>query len=352
VIDLDDAAAMRAADPSGMLGLVLGLADHCREGYVLGRAATGLPSADGLTAVAFCGMGGSAVAGDAVRVLYAERLRLPVTVIRTPELPAWCGPHTLVIASSYSGDTAETLALFEKAVERGCRAIAVTSGGRLAQLAAELEVGTVSVPGTFMPRAAVGYLALGVLGALESIGLIPVVAPDLDEALAELSRILEVNGPDVPASSNPAKTLALRIGERLPVIWGAEGLAAAAAYRWKTQFNENAKVPAFWGALPELDHNEVVGWSEGAGRSFFLVALRHDGEHDEVAARFPLSLEIARASGMQSEEIRASGTSGLSRLLELVLHGDLVSAYHAISRGVDPTPIEAIARLKRSLAEA
>ncbi|MEX0742754.1 MAG: bifunctional phosphoglucose/phosphomannose isomerase [Actinomycetota bacterium] len=352
MIDLDDAAAMRAADPSGMLGLVSGLADHCREGYQLGRAAEGLPSADDLTAVAFCGMGGSAVAGDVVRVLYAERLRLPVTVIRTPELPAWCGPHTLVVASSYSGNTAETLALFEEAVARGCRMIAVTSGGRLAQLAAELEVGTVRVPGTFMPRAAVGYLALGVLGSLESVGLVPSMAADLDETLGELRRILDVNGPAVPASNNPAKTLALRIGGRFPVVWGGEGLAATAAYRWKTQFNENAKVPAFWGALPELDHNEVVGWAEGAGRSFFLVALRHEGEHAEVAARFPLSTEIARSSGMEAEEVRASGASGLSRLLELVLHGDLVSTYHAIARGVDPTPIDAIARLKRALAEA
>jgi glucose/mannose-6-phosphate isomerase len=352
VIDLDDAAAMRAADPSGMLGLVSELADHCREGYRLGRATEGLPSADDLTAVAFCGMGGSAVAGDVVRALYAARLHLPVTVIRTPELPAWCGPHSLVVVSSYSGNTAESLTLFAEAVARGCRIIVVTSGGELAQRASELAVGTVMVPARFMPRAAVGYLALGVLGALESVGLVPSVAADLDETLGELSRILEVNGSAVPATSNPAKTLALRIGERFPVVWGAEGLAATAAYRWKTQFNENAKVPAFWGSLPEVDHNEVVGWAEGAGRSFFLVALRHDGEHDEVAARFPLSIEIARSSGIEAEEIWASGVSGLSRLFELVLHGDLVSTYHAIARGVDPTPIDAIARLKRALAEA
>jgi glucose/mannose-6-phosphate isomerase len=257
-----------------------------------------------------------------------------------------------VVVSSYSGNTAETLTLFAEAVARGCRVIVVTSGGQLAQRASELAVGTVTVPARFMPRAAVGYLAMGVLGALESVGLVPSVSADLDETLGELGRILEVNGPAVPSTNNPAKTLALRIGERFPVVWGAEGLAAVAAYRWKTQFNENAKVPAFWGALPEVDHNEVVGWAEGAGGSFFLVALRHDGEHEEVAARFPLSIEIARSSGIEAEEIRASGVSGLSRLLELILHGDLVSSYHAIARGVDPTPIDAIARLKRALAEA
>jgi glucose/mannose-6-phosphate isomerase len=133
------------------------------------------------------------------------------------------------------------------------------------------------------------------------------------------------------------------------VIWGAEGIAAVAAARWKAQCNENAKVPAFWAALPELDHNELVGWSEGRGGGFFLVALRHQGEHPEVAARFPLSIEIARASGLEVDEVVAGGRSALARLIHLVLRGDLVSTYLGIARGVDPSPIEAIERLKRAL---
>jgi glucose/mannose-6-phosphate isomerase len=134
------------------------------------------------------------------------------------------------------------------------------------------------------------------------------------------------------------------------VIWGAAGIAAVAAARWKAEWNENAKLPAFASALPELDHNEVVGWSEGRGEPFFLVALRHAGENPEIAARFPLSIEIARSSGMEVEEVWAGGDSALARLLELVLRGDLASTYVAIARGVDPSPIEAIARLKQALA--
>lgn len=350
--DLDDPASLRAADPGGMLDLVVALPAQCRDGWERGSGTSGLPFGDGVSSIAFCGMGGSAVAGDVLRAVYAPRLGLPVIVVRSPELPEFCGPHTLVLVSSYSGNTAEALGCFEEAVERGCRVVAVTSGGELARLAAERGVARVEIPGSLMPRSALGYLALGALGALEAIGMIPPLAEDLDETIGAMDGLLAQAGPYVPAASNPAKALALRIGERVPVIWGAEGIGAVAATRWKTQCNENAKVPAFAAALPELDHNEVVGWSEGRGTGFFLVALRHDGEHPEVAARFPLSMEIARSSGLEGEEVWARGDSPLSRLLTLLLQGDLVSTYLGIARGVDPTPIEAIVRLKEALSQA
>jgi glucose/mannose-6-phosphate isomerase len=200
-----------------------------------------------------------------------------------------------------------------------------------------------------MPRAALGYLSLGALGALESIGLVPAVASDLEETVAELEGEVSRCGPDVPSESNPAKALAKRIGDRVPVIWAAEGIGGVAASRWKTQFNENAKIPAFWSALPELDHNEVVGWSDGRGSQFVVVALRHTGEHPDVAERVPLSLDIARSSGAEVVEEHASGRSALARLFTLVLEGDLVSTYHALVNGVDPSPIDAIVRLKRAL---
>jgi glucose/mannose-6-phosphate isomerase len=201
-----------------------------------------------------------------------------------------------------------------------------------------------------MPRAAFGFLALAPIGALEAMGLLPGLGDDVDDAVGGLRRVVAACGPHVALAANPAKSLARRLGDRIPVIWGADGIAAVAATRWRTQFNENAKIPAFSAALPELDHNEVVGWSEGRGRPFLLVVLRHEGEHPEAAARFPLSVEIARESGLDVEEVWAGGRSPLARLFELVLHGDLVATYVAFERGVDPTPIEAIARLKRSLA--
>jgi glucose/mannose-6-phosphate isomerase len=350
VIDLDDPAALRAADPGGMLGVVTGLSAQCRQAYATGLATNPLPEAEGIASIAVCGMGGSAIAGDVLAAVAAPRLRIPVAVVRTPELPEFCGPHTLLIASSYSGETSETLGLFEEAVVRGCRILSITSGGALAERSAELGVGRVLVPGGLMPRAAFGHLALGALGALEAMGIAPSHAADVDEAVLLMDEVVAESGPDA-SGPNPAKALALAIGERVPVVWGADGIASVAATRWKTQFNENAKVPAFAAALPELDHNEVVGWSQGRGDGFAVIALRHGGEHGDVSARFPLSEEIARRSGADVHEVEARGRSDLARLLSLVQVGDLVSTYLGLARGVDPSPIEAITTLKRALAE-
>jgi glucose/mannose-6-phosphate isomerase len=352
VIDLDDVAALRAADPGGMLDAVLALPEQCRAGYAVGCATTELPVADDVTAVAFCGMGGSGIAGDVIRTLYAGRLHVPVTVVRTPELPAFCGPHTLTLVSSYSGDTAETLELFEEAVHRGCRVIAITSGGLLAARTHELATGCVRAPAGYVPRAAFGFLVLGALGALEAVGLVPRLNDDLDEAVTELREIASRGGPEAPSETNPWKALALELEDRIPVVWGADGFAAVAALRWKTQLNENAKVPAFASVLPELDHNEVEGWSAHRGAAFALIALRHEGEHPDVAARFPPSIEIARSSGATVHEVWARGGTALARLLTLVLVGDLVSTYLAAVRGVDPSPMEAIASVKRTMAES
>jgi glucose/mannose-6-phosphate isomerase len=284
--------------------------------------------------------------------LASPRLRLPVTVVRTPELPEFCGPHTLVVASSYSGDTAETIELFEQAVGRGCRVVSVSSGGALVRRAGELDLARVVVPEGAMPRAAFGWMTLGALGALEALGVLPSLAADLEEAVEAMRAILERAGPDVPVASNGSKTLALAIGERAPVVWGAEGIGEVAAARWRTQLNENAKVPAFSSSMPELAHNEVVGWSGDLGEGFAVLALRHGGEHPEVASRFAPAIEIARSSGAIVEEVWASGRSPLARLLTLVQAGDLVATYLGIARGVDPSPIDAIARLKRALADA
>ena len=352
MIDLDDEAGLRAGDPDGMLGLVADLPLHCRDGLATGLGGASLPEANGVSAVVFAGMGGSGIAGDVLRALYAHRLSVPVVSVRQATLPAFCGPDTLVVASSYSGGTAEVLAAFGEAVARGCRTIVVTSGGELADRAAAAGVGVVIVPGGVLPRAAFGYLAFGTIGAVASVGLVP--APDraLDDALDDLETLAETLAPSVPTSVNEAKQVAEAIGQRVPVIWGAEGFGAVAASRWKAQCNENAKTPAFASALPELDHNEVVGWSERQGDRFAVVALRHDAEEPDVAVRFGPSLEIAETSGAIVREVWARGGTDLARFLSLVMLGDFTSTYLGLARGHDPSPIDAIARLKQALADA
>jgi glucose/mannose-6-phosphate isomerase len=188
-----------------------------------------------------------------------------------------------------------------------------------------------------------------VLGALEAMGVVPTLEDEVEHVATVLERLRHGIGPEVATDRNPAKRLATAIGERFPVMWGADGVGAVAAGRWRTEMNENAKVPAFSAALPELDHNEVVGWSPGTGERFVLLTLRHEDEHPDVAERFPVSVDVALSAGLAHHEVRAEGDTPLSSLMWLVMFGGAVSVYLAALRGVDPTPIDAITRIKRAL---
>ena len=348
MIDLDDEKALKAADPGGMLDAVARLGGDCRAGYEAGLKTTGLPSADGVASISLSGMGGSAVSGDIVKALYAGRLGVAIDVVRSPLLPEHAGPHGLVVTTSYSGNTAETLTGFDEALRRGCRVLAVTSGGELARRAEDADVPVVKVPTGMQPRAALGHLALATLGALEAMGAIPSVSNDVDEAAGVLEGLAGELGPANAGSR--AKAIARRMLGRVPVIWGTDGIGSVAAMRWKTQMNENAKSPAFWSAMSELDHNELAGWGEGTGSSFFVVALRHPEEPDGIAPRYPFSLGVVKDAGADTEEIEAVGDSALARLLSLITVGDFTSVYSALLRGVDPTPVDVIEGLKKHLA--
>jgi glucose/mannose-6-phosphate isomerase len=181
------------------------------------------------------------------------------------------------------------------------------------------------------------------------MGLLPHLADDVAEAIARAEAVLGASAPDVPLADNPAKRLASLIGDRTPVIWGPDGIGSVAAMRWKTQLNENAKIPAWWSSMSELDHNELVGWSRGQGERSIVFALRHDDEDPQLPPRFPLSLDVARSSGALVEEVWATGTSPLAQLISLVATGDVMSVYAALARDVDPTPVEVIERLKAAL---
>jgi glucose/mannose-6-phosphate isomerase len=347
---LDDVDALRASDPSDMLGAVARLGADAAAAYAAGRSSGFVAGAD-VASVVVCGMGGSAVAGDLLRAGFRHALPVPVEVNRSPSLPASAGPDTLVVVSSYSGGTSETLSSFGEALERGCRILAISSGGELTDRCAERGLPVVAVPGGGQPRAALGHLAFAMFGALETGGVLPAVGEDVDEAVVAIDAVARDLGPDVPSSGNAAKVLATWIGDRVPVVWGADGVGSVAAMRWKTQLNENGKVPAWFASMSELDHNEVVGWVPPYGERHAIVALRHDGEDAETSARFGLTAEIVRDAGAEVREVSVSRATPLGRLCELIAIGDWTSCYVGLGRGVDPTPVDAIARLKAALAD-
>jgi glucose/mannose-6-phosphate isomerase len=355
---LDDLAFIREADPADFLGSVEALPDQMRQGARLGREAERLPDGSDVLGVAVLGMGGSGISGDICRAVLGGSSPVFWQTVKGYELPAWVGRRTLVFAVSYSGNTEETLEALEAALRRGARVVAVASGGRLIERAASLGLPVIRVPGGLQPRAAVGYLTMPLLVICERLGLGPGMTSSIAEAAGRLEARVGEYGRDSPISLNPAKRLALRLLAVAPLVYGSQGLAEVAAYRWKCELNEVAKVPAACNVFPELNHNEVVGWgpeeqsegSPGGGSARpGLIVLRHDGEHPRVARRIEVTLSMLKSSFAWTEQVRAGGSSVLARLLDLSYLGDFTSTYLALARRVDPTPVEVIERLKRAL---
>lgn len=345
---LDDPAAYPAGDPRGLRELVRGFPGQVADAA---RLAEGL-RLDGGTprSVLVLGMGGSAVAGDLVQALCAERAPFPVVVVRGYGIPAWVGRDTLVVASSYSGQTEETLTAFEAARRRGARALVVTSGGELGACARREGHPWIRVPAGFPPRAALAFLLIPLVVLLDGLGAALGGEQVREEAVAVLRALGAELVPETPVAGNPAKALALELAGRVPVVYGTDATGPV-AYRWRTQFEENAKVLALSGVLPEMTHNAVEAWGGGAGTAWAVVFLRDRGEHPRVARRAALTRAIVEARA-PVREAWARGEGLLARLLSLVLLGDWTSYYLAVLRGADPWAVEILEEFRRRMMAA
>lgn len=316
------------------------------------RAAESVPPIQGeFDSVVICGMGGSGIAGDVVRALIEPDCRVPLRLVRGHSIPAFAGPRTLVVCLSYSGNTGETQACFESAVAGGSKVVAITSGGELGRRAEETgAVWVRPVPDLSMPRAALPALTVPLLTVIARAGLAE-AGPTIDACGRHAHRVVASLRGDVPVPDNRAKQLAIAIGERYPIIWGSEGTQTVAATRWKAQFAENAKLPASAGMLPELCHNDIVGLEHGhpAIADAILLVLRVEGGHPGQDARLKAAVDLVQDSVGAVEIVAVGGATPAERLVESMILGDFVSVYLAILRGIDPTPIHAIARLKAAL---
>ncbi len=291
------------------------------------------------------GMGGSAMACDVASLTAVHH---PVPVHRGYGLPPWA-KDGLVVAVSYSGNTEETLSSVEAAMVRGLTVAVVASGGRLVDLAADNGWPHVAVPAGLQPRAALGYLAGGALRVIEGAGLIPSQVEELEEAATVVESLLTGG-----EAWKQAEAIADRLDGKVAVIYGGSGPSAVAARRWKTQINENAKRPAFWSELPELDHNEIMGWSQSGEkvRPYAVVLLRDPADHPRVRLRMELTRELIAPRITVAGEVRAFGNGLLARLFSLIVVGDALSLTLAERAGIDPVPVATIEELKLRLQEA
>jgi glucose/mannose-6-phosphate isomerase len=338
-------------DTVGMWDLTAGLPEQVEAAAQRARGWGGLRDPATVEQVVVIGMGGSGMAGEVVAAVAAPMLAVPVVVVKSYECPAFVDAGSLVFAVSASGETEETLQAASDAAAAGATMILISGGGRLSELGQTWNAPVVAVPpGIPQPRAALGAMAIPPLVVLEEMGLYRGGQHWIEAAVEQLKRRRdELSG---AGESGAAAAVARRIGRTFPLIHGGGAVGAAAAQRWKTQINENAKAPAFWSAQPELCHNEVCGWGQHGDVTRQLVttvSLRHDGEHPQVGRRFALVTELLHEVVADVIEVRAEGDGDLAQLFDLILFGDYVSLWMAAQAGVDPGPVPVLVELKAQL---
>jgi glucose/mannose-6-phosphate isomerase len=291
-----------------------------------------------------CGMGGSAIGGDLAAAALGDRLTKPLLTIRGYELPSWATPEWTVLCSSYSGKTEETLACFEAAEVLGARRLVLSTGGPLVERAREAGVPVVAPPGIYQPRVAVAYMFVAAAEAAALAGVAPRINTEIDAAAAFLERERET-------LQARAQEIAGELDGAAPaVVYGAD-LTAPVAHRWKTQINENAKLPSFYAELPEADHNEVCGWTGEAAGRMAAIFFEDCDQHPRERRRFELTAEIAGEDAAAVVRLETAGETRVERLLWATLLGDLVSLELAEQLGVDPEQIEALDRVKAGMSQ-
>ncbi len=340
-------------DKSDMLGRVLAMPQHFSEALARAQGVALNISASSLNGIMVAGMGGSAMSGDVARGLTLDSLALPLQVSRSYELPGWVSANSLVIISSYSGNTEEALAAFEMARARGAKIICITSGGKLQAQAQSDKLTVFSLPAGFPPRSALAHLTVPLLMILHRLGLTPDPAADINETCLLLEKLGQQWGPSAEGPQNLAKNLAQALTQRLPIIYASYGLFEVAAWRWKEQFCENAEILAWHNAFPEMNHNELVGWGlrRALDQNLQALYLRDRQDHARIQKRMEVTRTLIAQSSAPVLEVWSEGHSLLARLFSLIFLGDLVSVYLAILNGVDPTPVKKIDFLKERLEQ-
>ncbi len=326
-----------------MLDDVLAIPDHLRD--ALWRVESARLGRDESAGLLICGVGGSAVGGDLAAAVLGKRLTGPLLTVRGYALPSWASAEWAVLCSSYSGETEETLSCFVAAEALGARRVVASTGGSLTERARAAGDPVVGLPGLLpAPRTAVAYMLVCALEVAAAVGIAPRLAGEIEAA----ATFLETERDNL---RHLAVEVAATIGDRIPVIYGA-GPSAGAARRWKTQVNENAKLPAFYSELPEADHNEICAWAPPGAAPLAAIMLEDRDQHPREQLRFDLTAAEVERDGAPVVRIEAAGESRGERLLWTVMLGDLVSLEIASARQVDPLPVTAIDRLKTSLHRA
>lgn len=349
---LDEEEVYTRYDRAGMLHHLNGMPELCQDAWQMSKKLKPPWDGAGINKVIICGMGGSAIGGEMASRLLMDEIKIPILVHRDRELPAFVDASTLVITSSYSGMTEETLSCFNRTLETGAKILVITHGGRLGSLARANNIPVFTINYDSPPRAALPFSLLAILFSLQKLGFISDKTRDVVETVSVLKDLVQRFNQGILTEENRAKQLAVSIHGHLTVIYGA-GILSPVARRWKTQFNENSKAWAFYETFPELNHNAVAGYGfpRELVRRLMVVLLRSSQLESRIKRQYQALNGLLDEAKVERRTIETCGQSPLSRMMSLVLLGDYVSVYLALLYRVDPSPVKALEYLKEELGK-
>jgi len=337
-----------------MLKLISELPTQCQEAYNIGKESDIKKIDHQIHNIVFAGLGGSAIGADIVKMYLQNELNFPITVCRNYTLPGFVGKDTLLFCSSYSGNTEETLSLFNDGLKKGALIVTMGSGGKLKELSAKNGFKHVTIPSGFPPRTALGYMSISVLAIFSKLGLIKDKEADVKRLYSTLVDLRDKEvGIDVPLDKNISKKLASELYGKFSVIYGTSDSSEAVAVRWRGQIAENSKSLSSSHVFPEMNHNEIVGWEfpKDILKDIKVIILRDKNDHQRTLHRIDISKTIIKNSGAKIFELERKDSSFLARIFSLIYIGDFVSFYLAILNNIDPTPVKQVDYLKNQLAK-
>ncbi len=327
--------------------------DHLADALTIGQRYAPKSKFDAVQNIVVAGMGGSAIGGDVSRVLTAGECKVPIIVTRNYRVPNWVNNRTMVVCSSYSGNTEESLAALDDATLKGAQICGISTGGTLAEKLLEQNCDLIKIPDGLQPRAALAYSLVPLLLHFFSQGLISAAAlTDINESIAFLKEKRDLyNQKD---NENPTYTLANAIYNSIPIIYGTTDSTAVAALRLKGQFCENADMLAYHNELPEMNHNEIVGWENNSNIFDHLSVLwiEDTEDHERIKLRQRFTYELIAEKNVRQHVIAVDGSNANVRFLHLINFGDWLSYWCAILHGADPTPVKPIKYLKDKLSQS
>jgi len=348
---IESVEAIKKADPGEMLTKIKDLPLQVRDAWKIVQAATLPPAYGDVRNITILGMGGSAIGGEFAGALLADELKVPLNVHRDYGIPGYVSRDSLVIVSSFSGNTEETLSGFDEAKKRGAKILAITTGGKVAEDAKALRLPLITFGYHAQPRAALGYSMTLVLGVLGKLGFARDMGKEIEQALKDVAKLEE--RVHEGARTNDAKKLAAELYGRIPVVFGA-GAMGVMARRVKDQWNENAKNWAHYDVMSELNHNAVVGFPHPPiardAQTVLLLRSRRDNPRHQI--RFEVTKELLDRAQIPHKDLQFDGESLLSEILQMTYFTDYVSFYVALLNGADPSPVTSIDYLKDRLAKA